>query len=951
VVTSEPVPPAIDLSAAANPDWAGGAVARMSPDVLPSDADAQRRLAVLLGASEAFGDLLVNRPELLAVVDDDPAPWTAADVAARAVGCTDDPGQLAKLQREGLLRVAVRDLLGLADTAVAAGELADLADGLLQAALDEVARRPEVGDAELCVLAMGKLGGQELNYVSDIDVLFVHRGDATAAERMARAFMHLTGGHTPYGHVYEMDANLRPEGRNGPLSRSLESYESYYDRWASTWEFQALLKMRPVAGPTDLSDAYVALVDPYVWPDARGAEAVAEIQQMKGRVERSKPVVRDGERQLKLAPGGLRDIEFATQLLQLVHGPADPSLRARGTVDALAALARGGYVDDGDANLFTDSYLFLRTVEHRLQLRHLRRTHTVPAEAGDRQRLARSFGFRDLPVRSAREQFDAEIARVRGGVRRLHQQLFFRPLLGTLASYGLDDRVPESRGLDVDAAAERLRVLGFNAASQALDHLEAMVRGTGRTSRQLRVVLPGMLEALSETPDPDAGLTALRALSDELRDNPRFIRTIRENPASAQMLAQVLGRSPRLGDWFGRQPEVLRLFDEADALRRPRTREELHAGAAGLVRRGGGATSGDALRRYKRREALRTALRNATDEADLVQVGRELTWLSEGLLQAALASVDQAGEGEEARVAIIAMGRFGAAELSHGSDLDILFVHDGDTARAGKVAAAVVELLSGITPEGSAFRIDTALRPEGRHGPLTRSLESYAAYYDRWGQFWELQALTQARPVAGDAAVGAAFMDLITPRVYTDPVDPAMLMAIRQMKARVEAERAPRPTPAGPRPPRRAGARRGAAPVQRGQTRPGRSIEPGANLKLGPGGLSDVEWTVQLLRLAHGGARPEVQGHGTLDGLVALQDAGLLSAEEAAWMRAGWILLSRVRNSLWLIGERDTSTMPTQPDRLRKLADSMHHESDQALVEEVERARRRIRKVFDRRFF
>ncbi|HUG85503.1 MAG TPA: bifunctional [glutamine synthetase] adenylyltransferase/[glutamine synthetase]-adenylyl-L-tyrosine phosphorylase, partial [Euzebya sp.] len=747
----------IDLSAAANPDWVEGVVRRLDPDALPQDPDARRRLAVLVGASQALGDLVVTHPGLLGVFAEDPEPWTPADLVKRAARRDPDAGGLALLQREGLLRVAIRDLLGLTDTAGAARELADLADGLLQAAMAVLEERPEAGDAQLCVLGMGKLGGQELNYVSDVDVLFVHRGDTTAAERLARAFMQLAGGHTPHGAVYEMDANLRPEGRNGPLTRSTDSYRAYYERWARTWEFQSLLKLRPVAGPADLASAHLDMVESFVWPELLGAEAVEEIQAMKRRVERSKPVIRDGERQLKLAPGGLRDIEFATQLLQLVHGPADPTLRARGTVPALAALAMGGYIDDGDANLFTDFYLFLRTVEHRVQLRHLRRTHTIPAEQEDRRRLARAMGFRDLAARSGLEEFESEMTRVRAGVRRLHQQLFYRPLLATIASYGLEEplvarREGDAPGLGAEAAADRLRALAFSAPGQAIRHLQAMVRGGGRTARQLRVVLPAMLDSLSGTPDPDAGLAALRGLAEDLRENPRFLRTIRDNPEAARLLAQVLGRSPRLGEWFSRQPEVLRLLDDLEALRRPRTRDELHAEAAGLVRRGGGATSVDALRRYKRREALRTALRDVTGEADLVQVGNELTWLSEGLLQAALSTVQtglQREEGATAELAVIAMGRFGAGELSHASDLDILFVHRGDTAVAERAATAVVDLLAGITPEGAAFRIDTALRPEGRHGPLSRSLDSYAAYYDRWGDYWELQALTQARPVAG----------------------------------------------------------------------------------------------------------------------------------------------------------------------------------------------------------
>ncbi|MEO2105485.1 MAG: bifunctional [glutamine synthetase] adenylyltransferase/[glutamine synthetase]-adenylyl-L-tyrosine phosphorylase [Actinomycetota bacterium] len=962
----------IELGPAANADWAVRTLERireLSRETfvrLEHDPDLARTVVVVTGASEALGDQIVGHMALIDVLVDVDDPWSADVVAARArdavaAGLADGGDEtdaraaeaMAGMQREGLLRIAARDMLGLADTPQIAEELADLADGLIVCAHGLAAEGAAGTDAELAVLAMGKLGGEELNYVSDVDVLFVHRGDTPTAERMAKRVLHLLGTHTPRGAVYEMDANLRPEGRNGPITRTIESYRAYYERWAKTWEFQSLLKMRPVAGPPDLGADFEQLVAPFLWPDSLGAEAVEEIQQMKRRVETSRPVTRDGSRQLKLAPGGLRDIEFATQLLQLVHGPADPSLRLRGTVPALAALAKGGYVDDGDAALFTDAYLFLRTVEHRLQLRQLRRTHTIPDDPGDLQRVARTMGFRDLPARSAAEEFSKELARVRTGVRRLHEQLFYRPLLSTLASYGVEERVVAAGRFDKDAAAARLAALSFSSPGQALRHLEAMVQGGGRTARQLRVVLPTMLQALSDQPDPDGGLAALRSLTDQLKDNPRFVRTIRDNPPAARLLAKVLGASPRLGEWLGRQPEVLQLLDDEEVLARPHTRDDVMGGVEGLLKRGGGRVSREALRRLKRREALRTAMRDVNGAADVPEIGRELTWLGEGLLHAALSTITP----DEVRIAVIGMGRFGAGELAHSSDLDVIVVHDGPTPVAEHAMEEVLEFLSAVTPEGSAFRVDPDLRPEGRRGPLTRTLESYAAYYERWGQDWELQALTQARPVAGDAELGQAFMDLITPLVYPDPMPTERLVAIRTMKARVERERAGRK---GVQPSRRTPRRR-AATLRRDQVEirardaSQRRSLPNASssddLKLGPGGLSDVEWTVQLLSMRHGGADPLVRGPGTLAGLERLAAAGILAPEEAAWLRNGWLLLSRLRNGLYLIKVRDTSTLPQNPEVLQKLAALMHYRSAQALTEDVDRARRRIRKVFDRRFF
>ncbi|HSK96421.1 MAG TPA: hypothetical protein VK891_07385, partial [Euzebyales bacterium] len=417
------------LSLGANPALAlrcAAGVAESDPDGWPRLIEADdclRRLAFLAGASDALPDLIVRSRAARDLLCGDLEPWSADDVrtsADAAVADQDDAATaLATVQRLGMLRIALRDLLGLADTPTATAELSALADGIIASALARV----RDDDRSLAVIAMGKLGGRELNYVSDVDLLFVARDAGDGAMATARRLLQLLGSTTPHGRVYEVDTNLRPEGRDGPLVRSLEAYETYYGRWAKTWEFQALLKARPIAGDPELGRQFVEVIEPFVWPERLGDGAVAEIQKMKGVVERSSAVREAGNRQVKLAPGGLRDIEFAVQLLQLVHGRVDVSLRTPNTLEGLRALAAGGYIDEGDANLFGDAYQFLRTVEHRLQLRRLRRTHVIPSDDTQRRRLARAFGFRDIRAADALTQFDRELARVQGYVRRLHEKL------------------------------------------------------------------------------------------------------------------------------------------------------------------------------------------------------------------------------------------------------------------------------------------------------------------------------------------------------------------------------------------------------------------------------------------------------------------------------------------------------------------------------------------------
>jgi [glutamine synthetase] adenylyltransferase / [glutamine synthetase]-adenylyl-L-tyrosine phosphorylase len=320
---------------------------------------------------------------------------------------------------------------------------------------------------------MGKLGGLELNYVSDVDVVFVHeplpgheeRAAGAEAKRTLTRVLELLNASTTMGRAYEIDPTLRPEGRNGPLSRTVGSFVAYWERWARTWEFQALLKARPVAGDLDLGAELLQAAEPFLWPEHLDPDVIAEVRAMKSRIESKPEVVRHGERQLKLGPGGIRDIEFAVQLLQLVHGRGDRSLRLTGTLPTLRAMVANGYVDEEDAGAFADAYRLLRTVEHRLQLAHERRTHTIADDPDRQEWLARSLGYRPAEGHPAREPFQRDLGKVQSRVRELHAKLFYRPLLETYA------RVPAAwAGVSVpgevvamgDAAAvDRLTALGF----------------------------------------------------------------------------------------------------------------------------------------------------------------------------------------------------------------------------------------------------------------------------------------------------------------------------------------------------------------------------------------------------------------------------------------------------------------------------------------------------------
>ena len=899
----------------------------------------------LVAASRSLGAWLATHPEEADRLADGrgfAAPRPRDELVAEAVttvsGHGADPAAawdaLRRFKRRELLRVAVRDLAGQVVVDEVAAELADLADACLEAAL--VVATGESGydpaPMRLAVLGMGKLGGSELNYVSDIDVMFCHEpvegaepeAAARAAERVARGVMRGLSAVTPEGTCFEVDANLRPEGRNGPLSRTLGSFLAYWDRWAQPWELQALIKVRPAAGDAALAERFRDEATERVYPERLDPETVPAVRRMKARVEQSSKARAGGDRQVKLGPGGLRDVEFAVQLLQLVHGRHDPGLRSGSTLVALDRLTAAGFVGRADAAQLAQAYRFLRLVEHRLQLASERRTHTIPSGEEARRWLARTLGYRDGPEAGALERFEADRRRHAAAVRGLHEKLFYRPLLEAFGA------VPA--GLDPEGASERLAALGFANPDRAMASLRALTSGLSRRATLMRAMLPVMLPWLAESPDPDGGLASLRVLAEALGDRAAFYGMVRDNPAAAELLCTVLGTSRLLGDLLARHPELLTAMADQHRLAAARGPGELAASATAIVARHAEvAAAWDGLRRFKRRELVRVAVRDLTGDLPVERVGTELSALAQACLGAGLLiAMREAGEGPPpVRVAVLAMGKLGGTELSYTSDLDVLFCHEpvpgADPEVANRAADRVVrELLRGlsaVTPEGTCFEVDPNLRPEGRNGPLSRTLGSYLAYWDRWAQPWERQALIKVRPVAGDGELAGRFCAEAEARVYREPLDAATVAEVRRMKARVESERLP------------AGA------------------DPKLHLKLGPGGLADVEWTAQLLQLRTGGSQPSVRVQGTLPALDALARSGALERGQADWLADAYRLCQRIRNLAYLVAGRPVDSLPTDPVALERLARAMGEPGRQRLLEDYRRATRRARRVVDTRFW
>jgi glutamate-ammonia-ligase adenylyltransferase len=941
----------LDLAATADPDAALHALATLLAaaddpalvTALHEDERLRAGLLDVLGASPALAAHLVRHPEHWHELEGEALVRpTAAGLRARLLAAVDGRTGLPALDamrvsyRGALLGLAARDLRGDVDVADVAAELADLAAATLESALAVASAElgPAAQTCRLAVVAMGKCGGRELNYVSDVDVVFVAEAVEGAAEEpalkaaatLAATLMRACSTTSPEGTIWPVDAALRPEGKAGPLVRTLASHVAYYQRWAKTWEFQALLKARPVAGDLALGQAYVDAVAPMVWAAAERDDFVVDVQQMRRRVEQTLPAA-DSHRELKLGPGGLRDVEFAVQLLQLVHGRTDEALRSPNTLEALESLSTFGYVGRDDAAELDRAYRFLRTVEHRLQLHRLRRTHVMPEDPDELRRLARSVGLRTDPVAA----LDREWRQHAREVRRLHEKLFYRPLLSSVARLASD----EAR-LTPEAARSRLEALGYEDPAGALRHLEALTAGVSRRAAIQRTLLPVLLGWFADAPDPDGGLLAFRRLSDALGTTHWYLRLLRDEGAVAHRLALLLASSRYAVDLLGRAPEAVRLLaDDAELV--PRGRPELATEVAAAVGRHEDPASAVAVARgVRRRELFRVAAADLLGQATVEQVEAALTDVAAVTVQAALdvalRSVEQSRGGPvPTRIAVVAMGRFGGRELGYASDADVLFVHDphegADERDATEAAHAVVgelrRLLAVPSPDPPLV-VDADLRPEGRQGPLVRSLASYGAYYERWSLVWESQALLRAEPVAGDADLGRELMALVDPVRYRDGgIGEADVREIRRIKSRVEAERLPRGT------------------------------DPHRHTKLGPGGLADVEWTVQLLQLRHAWELPGLRTTRTLGALEAASAGGLLSPEQARVLGHAWRTASRVRNATLLVRGRPGDTLPTDLRELTGVAQVLGYPpgAGGVLVDDFRRATRRARTVVEQVFY
>jgi glutamate-ammonia-ligase adenylyltransferase len=677
-----------------------------------------------------------------------------------------------------------------------------------------------------------------------------------------------------------------------------------------------------MAGDRELGERYFAAVQPLVWHSTQRENFVESVQRMRERVTSFIPED-EIDRQIKLGVGGLRDIEFTVQLLQLVHGRTDESVRAADTVTAIGQLAAGGYIGRSEANEFSQHYRFLRLIEHRIQMAQMRRTHLMPIEENARRAIARSVN-----ISWTAEELMNYWSEVKQQVRALHQKIFYRPLLAAVskANDGLE--------LTNDQAADRLSVIGFIDPKGALVHISALTSGLSRRAQIQKQLLPVLIQWFAEGTDPDAALLAFRRLSENLGESHWYLRMLRDSSGAAERMTAALSSSRLATAMLELIPEGAAWFEDVAQLQ-PQSLETLRLQSESIGTRHEAIEEfAKAVRHIRRRETLRLALGAVVGELNLEELAVGLTDITQWYLESITTALIESMKHNEVPVAelldfgIVAMGRFGGAELGFGSDADLMYVYDPKPAvpvaiaqKAAELVIAEIKRLS--TDPQLEFELDMDLRPEGKNGSVARSLESYKAYYSRWGDIWENQALLRARMIYGSETLREGFSDVVDAYRYPENLESKSIIEIRRIKARVENERLPQ------------------------------GAEPKRHLKLGRGSLSDIEWLVQLLQLKHGNEHPSIRTPRTLEALRALVEAKLIEAHDARVLEEAWLLTSRIRSASVLWSNKRSDVLPTDRRQLEGMARILEYPRGSAskLEEDYLAFTRRSRMVFERLFF
>jgi len=940
-------------AASADPDGAlaGSVRALSSRKDRYGGAASRKALAPLVrisAASRFLAQIIAARPRLLDLLASSQFPERPAPLrASRCKNGVSFARRLRAHKQVEMLRIALNDLSGASIPDVTR-DLSRLAERAFEAAVQfhyrrlcalhgPPAERSAGGPSGFCVLGMGKLGGEELNFSSDADVLYVYDKDGRTQganpidhfafyARLAEAVTASVGspGATPEGgFVFRVDLDLRPEGRSGPIVNAIRGLELYYESQGAAWERFALLKARPIAGDLDAGEDALRRLVPFVFRKYFDLKAIDEMRQLKARAE--KEAARAPGIDLKLGRGGIREIEFFVQALQLLHGGRDPNLRVRGTMKALDRLLYAGLISSRDRDELAEAYVVLRRLEHRVQMLAERQTHSMPEDVRENQRLARRTGYQDASAMSA----DLALHRSRVEAR-------FKDLLRVASGSGPSEDPRAAAAADPDATPEQraaaLAELGFDQPDATAEELARLAQKRGTPFQQAQPLGAALVTELAAAPDPDQALRHLADLYGGPVHPHATSELLAQSPRTTRLLISLFGSSDYLSRQLLTHPELIDQLVLRGAAALVRERADLRDDLANRLRPLSPLDVEAALtelRRFRNEEVLRIALHDVAGALAVEQVSRQLSDLADACVDAcfalARAEIEKRYGKRDAEMVVLALGKLGGRELGYHSDLDLLFLyssageHGANHEYFARIAQKLISHLTLPLREGFLYRIDTRLRPSGSAGPLVVSFDALASYHGREARLWERQALLRLRPVAGDEALfERAFAQVIEPSVYR-PIDrAAAAKELLSMRERIEREIA--------------------------DESPGRY-----NSKLGRGGLVDVEFAVQFLQLAHGADDPQIRSANTPQALGLLLEHGHLAAQDHAPLARGYRFLRRLESRLRIVRDRSVDRLPEGGAELLRLARRMGYSGPRAgddLLSDYQRTAAGIRQAF-----
>jgi glutamate-ammonia-ligase adenylyltransferase len=941
------------------------------------DHEALPTLLQIFAASQHLSNLLITDTEafdLLRLTEGQPVARDALieDIVAEVAALDHDQAVLQALRRfkhRETLRIAYGDVVREHSLLTVTRQISYLADAIVEAALRAAWRRvvqqrgtpldAEGRRARFVVLGMGKLGGVELNYSSDIDLIFLYQGEGSTEgrravtnaeffDRLARELLRLLTEKTELGATYRVDMRLRPDGERGPLVMSREAAMNYYDLRGRTWERQAYIKARPVAGDLDLGAEFLDQMQPWIYRRYLSRADISGIKALKRRIEQRTHREGGNERDVKTGHGGIRDVEFVIQFLQLLNGGDLPEIRTGNTLEAIVQLESVGCLSNLERTILEENYTFLRKVEHRLQIMFDLQTHLIPQSPEELRKLALRMGYADDRERPALDAFQADYQSKTDLNRRILDHLLNDAFTDDEATQAEVDLVLDPAPDDA-TIAEVLGKYPFRDVRRAYRNLMALgeekIRflSTRRCRHFLAAIAPELLKAIAATPDPDSALVNLGQVSDSLGGKGVLWELFSFNPPSLRLYVELCAYSPYLSSILTTNPGMLDGLMDSLVLDKLPTREALGQMLAELTH--AAEDLDPILHSFKNDQQLRVGVRDLLGKEDAQATQAALTVIGEACLEQIAAHEyerlttkfgrprveDGPRAGQTCELVILGMGKFGGQEMNYHSDLDIVFLYeaDGHTVHASghrgettsnqhffsELGQRIIKTASRLSAYGRLYEVDARLRPTGKSGSLATSLAEFSRYFaEGAGQLWERQALCKARAVYGAPRITALAMAAVAQAAFHHPWRPTDADEIRQMRQRMQ------------------------------------ETASGGNLKRGPGGLVDVEFLVQMLQLKYGGANPALRTHNTLAALSALYTAGHLSTDDYQVLESGYRFLRIIEGRLRLMNSTARDNLPTDPTELAKLARLTHHERPEILLEQYTTAVGRIRERFERIF-